>query len=230
LLILDANGLPVVGDDDSGVNLDAVIADFAIPAFGVYTLLVTHADGGSDGDVTLILDTGGETSEDFAVFGLEVNKNAVVFTTAGDRLNLRSGPGLSFDIIGKLDKGTIVTLLEGPRKADNYAWWRIRTPDGLEGWAVERVEEEQTLQPTLTLGDEAVVATTSGDNLNVRSAPGRDFEIIVKLENGTVVTVLEGPQVIEGLRWWKLRTADGLEGWAVDNVDGEQTLIPQSKD
>jgi WD40 repeat protein len=78
----------------------------------------------------------------------------------------------------------------------------------------------------ISAGQLAQVQTTKGDTLNLRAEAGRDFEIITRMENGTLVTVLEGPQIIDGLNWWRLRIAEGIEGWAVDFVDGEQTLIP----
>jgi hypothetical protein len=34
------------------------------------------------------------------------------------------------------------------------------------------------------------------------------------LEDGTQLQVLEGPEAADGYEWWKLRTDDGLEGWA----------------
>jgi Bacterial SH3 domain len=82
---------------------------------------------------------------------LTVGKLAIVNTTQGDKLRVRSGPGRSFAVVAMLDKGTLVTLLEGPRDADGLTWWRIRAPSGAEGWVVESVEDNgqriQTLLP-----------------------------------------------------------------------------------
>jgi tetratricopeptide (TPR) repeat protein/uncharacterized protein YgiM (DUF1202 family) len=225
IVVLDESGTPIASDDDSGLNLDAVIAGFELPETGTYTLLVSHAGGGSDGDVVVTLTLDGEASKVFSVYTLEVNQPARVYTTEGDRLNLRSGPGLNFEIVGKLERETTVTLLEGPRKADGLAWWRVRTADGVEGWSVERVDDEQTLQPPLIAGGAATVYPLSGDKLNVREGAGRSNPIVTQLEQGAVVTILEGPQEADGFRWWKIRTSDGIEGWAVDEAEGEQTLI-----
>lgn len=225
LVLLDPAGNPVAADDDSGINLNAVITDFTAPEDGTYTLLLGQAGLVGEGDATLTLNVGGESSRVFSVYDLIVGRPVRVFTTAGDTLNLRGGPGLSFDIIEQLNSGTSVTLLEGPRKADGYAWWRIETADGVTGWAVERADTEQTLQPALIIGEEAIVFTDSGDRLNVRSEAGRDNELVTQLENGSIVTILEGPVELEDLTWWKIRTSDGVEGWAVDRVSDEQTLV-----
>lgn len=80
------------------------------------------------------------------------------------------------------------------------------------------------------MGGLATVNTTQGDNLNVRLGPGTNFAIAGKLPSGARVTLLEGPRFAEGLTWWKIRAASGLEGWAVESVNDNgtrlQTLLP----
>lgn len=78
---------------------------------------------------------------------LTIGGQAQIYTTSGDQLNIRSGPGLSFSIITKASAGTNVIILEGPRTADGFTWWRVRLPGGVEGWAVERADSVQTLVP-----------------------------------------------------------------------------------
>jgi hypothetical protein len=82
----------------------------------------------------------------------------------------------------------------------------------------------------LAVGGLATVNTTQGDNLNVRLGPGTNFAIAGKLPSGARVTLLEGPRFAEGLTWWKIRAASGLEGWAVESVNDNgtrlQTLLP----
>lgn len=230
LVLLGPDGQAVAWDDDSGVNLDAVFR-YVIPANGVYTLLVTHAGGGSEGEVTLtlsisgagIVDTPDVSADTFRAYSLAVNDHATVFASSGNRLNLRTGPGLDFEIASKLERDTNVTLLEGPHKDDGYNWWRIQTADGREGWAVERVEEEQTLHPALQVGEQAVVSTVE-DTLRLREGPGTSFAVIVELPEGTLVTLLEGPQIADEFSWWKIRTTDDLEGWAAESIRTARTL------
>lgn len=225
LVLVDSAGNAVASDDDSGVNLDAVLS-YEVPLGQQYTLRFGHAGGGSEGTATVTLTLDGDAANDitFAVFNLAVNDTAVIFTTERDRLNVRSGPGLSFNILDKLERDTTVTILEGPRKADGYAWWRIRTSDGLEGWAVERVETEQTLQLALSVGGKARVTTTAGDSLRMRDAAGTGGKVIAMIENGTILELLEGPQQADGMPWWKVHTPDGAEGWVVERVGDERTL------
>jgi uncharacterized protein YgiM (DUF1202 family) len=105
-----------------------------------------------------------------------------VFTTAGDHLNLRSGAGTGNTIVARLERGTLVTLLDGPRKEGGFVWWNVRAPDGTEGWAVERAaEEEQTLQLALLVGEDAIV---SSDGRNVRGEPTLGSGMVFQLEDG----------------------------------------------
>ncbi len=230
LVLLGSDGKAVAWDDDSGVNLDSVLR-YTIPADGTYTLLLAYGAGGDTGDVTLTVslgDAGGTAAapDTFRVFDLAVNMAATVFASKGDHLNLRSGPGLSFDVLTQLDRDTPVTLLEGPRKNNGYNWWRVRTGDGTEGWAVERVEDTQTLYAALKVGDQAIVTlATPGDTLRVRQSPGLSGAVVTQLTDGTTVTLTDGPQQADGNSWWKIKMADGTEGWTVESASDERTLI-----
>lgn len=55
LILLDVNGVPIGGDDDGGGELDALIANIELPAAGVYTALVSHANRGYDGEIRVSL-------------------------------------------------------------------------------------------------------------------------------------------------------------------------------
>lgn len=50
---------------------------------------------------------------------------------------VRSQAGVSGELIGQIQPGENVQVLEGPTCADGYAWWRVRSLAGLEGWTVE---------------------------------------------------------------------------------------------
>lgn len=83
---------------------------------------------------------------------LAVGGLALVNTTEGDQLNVRANPGTSAAVVGKLSNGARVTLLDGPRFAEGYTWWKVRTASGIEGWAVESVNENGTQLQTLLPG------------------------------------------------------------------------------
>jgi len=49
-------------------------------------------------------------------------------------LRLRNGPSQTAPIVGTLDEGTQVTVLEGPVSAEGHQWWKVSGPIGT-GWA-----------------------------------------------------------------------------------------------
>ena len=50
---------------------------------------------------------------------------------------VRIQPSSSGRIIGQILPGENVLVVDGPRCADGYTWWFVRSLDGLEGWTVE---------------------------------------------------------------------------------------------
>lgn len=54
-------------------------------------------------------------------------------TVTGDRVNLRSGPGTDFDVVGSLSRGDEVEILHD----DGIGWVQMRMPDGRIGWIAD---------------------------------------------------------------------------------------------
>ena len=79
---------------------------------------------------------------------LSIGGIATVNTTEGDNLNMRSGPGTSFEIVERVANGTRVTLVEGPRPNEGFTWWRVRLINGVEGWVVDAADGISTLIPS----------------------------------------------------------------------------------
>ncbi len=50
---------------------------------------------------------------------------------------IRSEPGSAGTILGEAAPGSDLLVLEGPACLDGFAWWQVRTVDGLEGWTIE---------------------------------------------------------------------------------------------
>lgn len=62
----------------------------------------------------------------------------IVEGTGGGGLNLRQQPTTYAKVLGNVKEGTTLVVLEGPRDADGYVWWKVRAPDGKEGWAAAK--------------------------------------------------------------------------------------------
>ncbi len=61
------------------------------------------------------------------------------------------------------------------------------------------------------------VGGTGGMDLRYRFGPGTEFLTIRIAEEGEVMKVVGGPEVEEGLTWWRLQDARGNIGWAVED-------------
>ncbi|MGQ9550168.1 MAG: SH3 domain-containing protein [Roseiflexus sp.] len=75
-------------------------------------------------------------------------------------------------------------------------------------------------KPGLSIGATAWVQQAGGKNLRRRSAPGLNSQVYDGLAPGTQLTLLEGPVAADGYHWWRIRAADGREGW----VAGEELV------
>jgi hypothetical protein len=58
-----------------------------------------------------------------------------VSATGSYGLRLRSGPGLSYDTAGVFDEGAELQVIDGPQRADDIDWWRLKGENGETGWA-----------------------------------------------------------------------------------------------
>ncbi len=194
-------------------------------------LMQVHAEVRNLGrdDVTLLLFGDVDIENQYQDFSDGVPANVNV---GNDVLNIRRSPGIDSPIIERLEEGIEVRVIDGPRVADDLTWWNIRV-NGMTGWAVDNVDGEQTLIFStigrLVPGGRATVFVTESDNLRMRNGPGLSYERIDGLPNETRVTITDGPTRADGYRWWKIRTNDGQEGWAVDFVDGLPTLTTNAQ-
>lgn len=72
----------------------------------------------------------------------------VTLVSRRDALRLRNAPSINDSrVIQLMPNGTRVRVVDGPRDADGYRWWQLRTPEGNVGWAAEIIGSERTLMP-----------------------------------------------------------------------------------
>src|SRR4051794_27691945 len=84
---------------------------------------------------TLCAGTLGFLAPSHASADLVVGGTAVVITTEGDSLSVRSGPGRQNPVIGSLPQGTTVAVIGGPATSDDgIVWFQVRWRS-LSGWA-----------------------------------------------------------------------------------------------
>ncbi|MGD2078978.1 MAG: SH3 domain-containing protein [Chloroflexota bacterium] len=138
---------------------------------------------------------------------------AIVNTGA---LNLRSGPGPSFQSVAVVTYGTQLTLLGRNAAA---TWAEVQIPNGVRGWV--NVYYIQSSVPITTLPIVAEPAPDPGPALgmvntgavNVRTGPGAQYSSIAVLNGGTTVALIGRNN---DATWVKVRLSNGTEGWIND--------------
>ncbi|HEX6291667.1 MAG TPA: SH3 domain-containing protein [Herpetosiphonaceae bacterium] len=144
---------------------------------------------------------------------------------AVDVANLRSGPGIKYNRIGKLTEGQTVRLL-----GRNGEWYKIETKNGTTGWLHgELVNVSSAAANSLmTVKASAVpakarVGTTTDSNVNLRSGPSTGYKVVTQLPAGIKLEVL-GQQ--DG--WYRVATPKGTVGWITDDFFklGQASVAP----
>lgn len=142
-----------------------------------------------------------------------------------ERMNLRSAPSTSGSVVLSMPAGTTATVLAGPRTANGYTWWQIRTSGGTTGWAVQDWLVETTTTPPPTGKFEVGDSIRVSERLNLRSAANTSGSVIAVLQPGVTGSVIAGPSTGSGYTWYRIQTSQGT-GWAVQDWLEETTTTP----
>lgn len=78
----------------------------------------------------------------------EFPEEGLVGTVTTNSVNLRSGPGTSFDIVGKANKGDAVTIYEKVYDGKTYHWGRLN-PEGTQWICLDYVQYDADVEPTV---------------------------------------------------------------------------------
>lgn len=143
----------------------------------------------------------------FLVFSIAADGKGTVTTGA---LNIRSGPGTSYDKLGQLYKGRELSIVKM-----ESSWIQIRLPEGL-GWVsseyvnISSKPVAETQQVPTVDGAEVLNGKTGVINsalVNVRKEPGTDSQSISQLSIGELV------QLQQKKGDWYFVKSGKVEGW-----------------
>ena len=115
------------------------------------------------------------------------------------KLNIRTGPGTEYDLVGELAKGDRVGILEQTTVGEKV-WGRID-----RGWIC--LTGYMTLETVTDNGEEKNLMTVTAYSLNIRAGAGTGYEVVGTLTQGQQVEVLE-TQTVDGKTWARI-----AEGW-----------------
>ncbi len=136
--------------------------------------------------------------------------SAIVMT---NELNVRSGPGTAYPVIGKVYQGQNLTL-----NARNYAsTWVSITLYNLTGWVNASYVQPNVAITSLPAVDTGptpipgqISATVNTGALNIRSGPAPGFAIVTTLQRGGGMNLI-GRNA--DASWVQVRLTNGLQGW-----------------
>ena len=166
----------------------------------------------------------------------KVNLGQPARVTAPTGLNIREKPAARARRLGNLPPNAVVVVTQGPVEADGYIWWQVQDrydlsgwvagSDGEDIWLTGELGEKRPVNHPVRLGDEVMVTTSYGRNLSIRYEPGVHGLLKKRVAGGVILQVIDGPVILDGIRWWKVRRADGLTGWAAEGSKRERWLSP----
>ena len=143
--------------------------------------------------------------------GLAVRYGQVVRITHHVSLNVRSGPGTSYGVIGEVQPENIYPYL-----GTENGWNRIRYTGGVEGYVSgnKTTIEDGLVPDELGTGQlvEAIVRITHTNTLNIRSGPGKSYGVIGVANPNDTYPYL-GPD--DG--WNMIRYTNGQVGYVAGN-------------
>lgn len=135
-------------------------------------------------------------------------------TVASDFLNVRSGPGLSYDIIDRLDRDQSLEVLSSSEE-----WLEVQYNDQtgwVASWLVSHAKEST---PTENI---EVIATTDG--LNFRANASIDAPILTRLNAGDRAVLLDRQNE------WLHVQFNGTKGWVYAQYTSEVTETKEESD
>ncbi|MDB0440529.1 ligand-binding protein SH3 [Clostridioides difficile] len=163
--------------------------------------------------------------------GTAISGNGKV--NVSSRLNIRSGAGTNYSLVGKANNGEVVKLLE-----QSNGWYKIKLSNGVTGWASSQyisktsedvgtndsnssntnnnnnnTDKNQSSEVSLEGKNGKVTSTVS---LNVRSGPGTSYSVIGKLNGGDVVELKA-----KSNGWYKVKLSNGTTGWVSSSYISE---------
>jgi len=160
---------------------------------------------------------GGETGWVIAEY---IKADFDVVQATGDSINVRKSPSTDAQVISKINKFDRFIVVG--RFND---WFKIKLENDETGWVNDQfaiitgvisrgifdgedVREQSTIRNVREPVRASVKMAIKGNNVNFRSKPDLDSEIIASLTNDDVVTVLDNLG-----EWRRVRTAGGVTGY-----------------
>jgi uncharacterized protein YraI len=144
-----------------------------------------------------------------------VEETASIRATAYGTINVRSGPGAQYEIVGQLEAEEQISV-DG-RESDEGGWLRVMMEDGIVGWVASFAVLLDGDAETLPIISEEL-PTPTGDSVtmiaygrvNIRSGPGMEFNIVGQFDVDDTAQVTGRNNTDND---WLYIETDDLQGW-----------------
>lgn len=156
------------------------------------------------GDYIKPVGTGSSTEGTSTNPALDIGRSFLVNTAS---VNIRSGAGMKYSILGRLDKNVSVTPIDYATGDDNMIWYKFQFTASLAAWIRSDYLAGSAVSSTEQSGN---VAIKQGDT-NVRSGPGDSFSVVVRLPRDTIVSIVGKGTDANELLWYRI---------VINNVSG----------
>ena len=159
---------------------------------------------------------------------VQQGSSLVVTGTNGNGLRLRNGASLTAATLTVMPDETQVSVVGSDQHDAQGNVWANVSFQGQSGFASRQYLAAGAAAPTpapaivttsapvppagVAVGDNAVVANTGGDGVNLRASAGFSASVQTVIPEGDVVHVSGGPQSASGASWWNV-DYKGLKGW-----------------
>ncbi len=130
----------------------------------------------------------------------------------GTTVNLRQGPGTSYKVVGKVSKGTVLTVVD--KSGDWYKITGQGIPVGYISSSLVKIRNNvattgsSSTQGSVAQGTQNKAALVTGQVVNLRSGPGTSYSKVGQLVKGDTVQVLKSSS-----DWYLVKTESGAQGW-----------------
>ncbi len=163
---------------------------------------------------------------------LSPGQQAVVSPGLANRV--RMAASLNAEVVGRIQAGEVVTVMQGPVCAGGYYWYSVQGA-GFSGWTVEGLDGDYWLlyhidcanSPPIRLGKGMIAAVSAGEANNIRDSAGtQGTTILGRMPAGTNFLITGYPECdAEGRRWFPIQY-NQVDGWTAAGQGAEYWIEP----
>jgi len=142
--------------------------------------------------------------------------------------NIRTGPGLSYDILTTVTERMVLKVISESKDTDGRVWYKIKIEKlGKEGFVASWVVEVRTIEEKPVEDKEVIITPPT----NIRTGPGLSYDILTTVTERMVLKAES--KDTDGRVWYKIKIEKlGKEGfvasWVVEVSKTEQMVKENS--